>query len=233
MPLKYSIYRNPFRKKEFIATVRPRRIYDLEEVLEEMAGSSRRYSCGELREILYLFIKTVASILVDGSHIHLPFLKITTSIRGKFTGKQDKFSHARHKVNINANPGKTLKAVAADITVQKVQASRPKADISQVYDFAHETHNQTLTAGGLAEVQGTYLKINTVDAQQGIFLTMPDQADIRITQLYQNTPSRLMFVVPTDIPAGMYQLSVRTTVGNSTEIRTGVAKALLQVIITA
>lgn len=59
MPLKYALYKNPFRKKEYMATVRPDGIATLKNVLEDMAQMSRRYSVGELDDIFSLFLKAV------------------------------------------------------------------------------------------------------------------------------------------------------------------------------
>ena len=48
LPLKYSLYPNPFRKKEYMASVQPDRISALDDVLTDMAKRSRRYSAAEL-----------------------------------------------------------------------------------------------------------------------------------------------------------------------------------------
>ena len=120
MRLKFSLYPNPFRKQEYMASVQPNRIGTLDLVLERMAERSRRYSAAELRSIFSLFLRTVADLLCDGYHIHLPFLKITTSISGKFTSEKDRFDLKRHRVDVKVNPGKELTAIAKEIKVQKV-----------------------------------------------------------------------------------------------------------------
>ena len=218
MRLKFSLYPNPFRKQEYMATVQPSRISTLDEVLEHMADHSRRYSTAELKSIFSLFLKTVVYLLRDGRHIHLPFLKITTSISGKFTGEKDRFDPKRHRVNIKVNPGKELTAMTREIKVQKVKPSRPNPWINKITTFAHPG-TDALAPGRPAEVKGKHLKLSASDPEQGLFLVGSDQLRIRITDVYYNLSTRLLFQVPEGVPEGSYQLMIRTTVGNSTELR--------------
>ena len=204
-----------------MATVRPGRICTLDDVLNDMANVSRRYSAAELSGIFTLFLKTVAYLLQDGNHIHLPFLKITTSISGKFTDPQDCFDPKRHRVNIKVNPGKQLSVMARTIKVQKVTPSRPTPWVMQVHDFAQNRADAVLTLGSPAEVRGKHLKLDQTNPKQGLFLVGNRRPDIRITEVYQNLSTRLLFRVPADVPEGQYHLMVCTTVGNSTELRQG------------
>ncbi|MEQ9438735.1 MAG: DNA-binding domain-containing protein [Cyclobacteriaceae bacterium] len=229
MRLRYAIYRNPFRKKEYMATVRPRRICTLEDVLEHMASRSRRYSAAELASVFSLFLKTVAYLLQDGNHIHLPFLKITASISGKFRDENDRFDPKRHQVNIKVNPGKQLTALARTIKVEKVAPSRPTPWILAVHDLVQDQTNSVLTPGSPAEVRGKHLKLDESNPEQGLFLVATGQPDIRVSTLYQNKATRLLFQVPADIPPGAYQLKICTTVGNSTEVREECARSPLLV----
>lgn len=222
MRLKYSLYPNPFRKKEYMASVQPNRISTLDDVLQDMANRSRRYSAAELQGIFSLFLETVDYLLKQNHHIHLPFLKITTSISGKFTGEQDLFDPKRHRVNVKVNPGKELTALAKEIKVQKVEPSRPDPRISSVQDFGQRQAG-VLTPGSPAEVRGKHLKLEEHCPEQGLFLVGTSQPKIRIAEVYQNSGTRLLFRVPPDVPEGSYHLLVRTTVGNSTELRQGVS----------
>ena len=220
MRLKFALYPNPFRKQEYMASVQPNGIRTLDDILKDMAVVSRRYSESELNSIFSLFLESVAHQLRDGYHVHLPFLKITTSISGKFTDPQDRFDAKRHHVNVNVNPGKQLTATAEQIQVQKVKPTRPNPWINSVRDFGQDK-NEVLTLGSPAEVRGKHLKIDESHPEQGLFLTAPGQPDVRITKFYQNLNTRLLFRVPDDAPEGSYHLVVRTTVGNSTELRQG------------
>lgn len=220
MRLKFALYPNPFRPHEYMATVQPNGIRDLDYLLEDMASVSRRYSAAELAGIFSLFTEAVAHQLRQGNHVHLPFLKITTSIGGKFTNPQDRFDAKRHRVNVNVNPGKQFTALAEQIQVQKVSPTRPTPWIISVRDLVQDTE-RALTPGSPAEIKGKHLKMDESHPKQGLFLTRSGQPDIRVTELYVNLSTRLLFKVPADVPEGSYHLMVRTTVGNSTELRQG------------
>ncbi len=211
-----------------MATVQPDGIRTLDDVLKDMATVSRRYSEAELSGIFSLFLKSVAYQLRDGYHVHLPFLKITTSISGKFADEGDRFDPKRHQVNIKVNPGKELAAIAREIQVKKVRPSRPNPQIEIVRDFVQDKRG-VLTPGSPAEVKGKHLKIDESNAQQGLFLAGAGHPDIRITELYHNLSTRLLFRVPADVPEGAYHLMIRTTVGNSTELRYGYSHDAIQV----
>lgn len=232
MRLKYSLYPNPFRKKEYMASVQPDRISTLDNVLRDMARRSRRYSAAELQGIFSLFLETVDGLLKENHHIHLPFLKITTSISGKFTGEQDHYDPKRHRVNVKVNPGKNLTAIAQEIKVQKVEPTRPSPQIGRIVDFGQQQAG-VLTPGSPAEVRGKHLRLDDGCPEQGLFLVSAGQPEVRITEVYQNSGTRLLFRVPPDVSLGSYHLLVRTTVGNSTELRQGVSARPLLVQVFA
>ena len=232
MPLKYALYPNPFRKKEYMASVQPDRISTLDDVLKDMTQRSRRYSAVELQGIFELFLETVDYLLQKNHHIHLPFLKITTSISGKFTDEQDRFDPKRHRVNVKVNPGKELTALTRQIKVQKVSPTRPDPWIRSVWTF-NPLGSRIATSGEAVEIKGMHLKIDESDPRQGLFLAGADLADIRVTRLYHNLSTRLLFVMPQDVPAGEYRLMIRTMVGNSTELRQGYSSATIQVQLSA
>ncbi len=228
MPLKYALYPNPFRKKEYMASVQPDRISTLDDLLKDMVKQSRHHSAAELHGILTLFLETVNDHLQKNHHIHLPFLKITTSISGKFADEQDRFDPKRHRVNVKVNPGKELTAFTKQLKVQKVSPTRPTPCIRSVWTF-NQLGSQTATPGEAVEIKGMHLKIDKSDPRQGLFLTGAGLPNLHITRLYHNLSTRLFFEMPQDVPAGEYRFMIRTTVGNSTELRQGYSSSTIQV----
>ena len=77
----------------------------------------------------------------------------------------------------------------------------------------------TLQPGMALRLKGHHLKINPEQKDEGIFLLTANQSPLKIRQLITNTPSELLAVLPTVLPAPTYRLEVRTRVGNSTELR--------------
>ena len=222
MSLRYAIYENPFRKKEYMATPRPRRIYSFEDLAKRMELIyGRRYSHSELLAFFVCLTQQVEDILQEGSSLHTPFMKISASISGKFNGVQDKFDARRHKIEIKLNPGKRLKTVAKSIKTQKVSPSNPHPQVSQVHDLVQDCKNTALTIGQPAKLHGLHLKLDEADPEQGVFLISEGKQTFPVTKVFHNTLTRLFFQVPEQLAPGTYQLEVRAKVGNSTALRTG------------
>jgi hypothetical protein len=222
MSLPYSLYENPFRKKEYMATPRPRRIYKLKDLAKRMEPAyGRRFSETELLNFFEFLSREVEDILQEGSSIHLPLVKISASISGKFKDTQDKFDARRHKVEVNVNPGPRLKGMAKGIKTTKVMPSQPHPCIKEVHDLVQDCKNTALTIGHPAKLFGIHLKLNEADPRQGIFFINEEKQAFPATNIYHNTPSRLFFKVPEALAPGIYKLEVRAIVGNSTEVRTG------------
>ena len=222
MSLPYSLYENPFRKKEYMASPRPRQIYKLKDLAKRMESAyGRRYSETELINFLEFLSREVEDILQEGSSLHLPFIKISASISGKFKDTQDKIDARRHKVEVNVNPGTRLKGMAKGIKTTRVTPSLPSPCIKEVHDLVQDCKNTGLTIGHPAKLFGIHLKVNEADPRQGVFFINEENQAFAATTVYQTTSSRLFFKVPETLQPGTYTLEVRAIVGNSTVVRSG------------
>ena len=66
MSLRYAIYKNPFRKKEYMATTRPRQIYSLEDLAKRMElFYGRQYSYSQLLGFFTCLANEVEDILQE------------------------------------------------------------------------------------------------------------------------------------------------------------------------
>jgi hypothetical protein len=111
--------------------------------------------------------------------------------------------------------------------VQKQTLTTRQPRLLQYINPNNGDGNQTLTPGGGAQLMGEFLSFDPADPDQGIFLTAGDQESIRAEVVMRNTPSDLIFLVPSGLPAGKYRLEVCARFG--AELRTGVLKHPLTV----
>jgi hypothetical protein len=73
----------------------------------------------------------------------------------------------------------------------------------------------------MAQVTGHRLKFDPDDPEQGIFLIPAKNGKaIRINETARNKGRELIFMVPSDLPVGLYVLEVRTIFGRHS-LRTG------------
>ena len=74
-----------------------------------------------------------------------------------------------------------------------------------------------LKAGSVIELTGARLKFDTADSEQGVFFIGED-GEIRLSQVVENKPSRVLALLPADTAAGTYTVEVRTkNTGNKTD----------------
>jgi len=96
-------------------------------------------------------------------------------------------------------------------------------------DVATGERSSTLTPGGLGRLIGRRLKFDAADPAQGVFfLSLADGSATQVELVGENLPSKQIFGVPA-LPAGDYELEVRSTLNSGEELRKGRLKATLTV----
>jgi hypothetical protein len=85
--------------------------------------------------------------------------------------------------------------------------------VNKLTDVASGKVNEVLTPGGAVNLAGVKIRIVGDSPDNGIFLTEINSG--AITQIPANSipindPSKITFVIPADLPAGDYHLSITT-----------------------
>ncbi len=88
-------------------------------------------------------------------------------------------------------------------------------------DFASDTQNETVTPGGAAELRGSHLKVDTSDANQGVFFIAGDGTETKADTIMRNKPANLIFMVPDSLLSGDYDIEVRTIIRGHNSARSG------------
>jgi hypothetical protein len=142
---------------------------------------------------------------------------------GALIGDAAKWDPARNRLVARLRPSKELREAlkSADVTVLGM-AQVPNM-ISSVEDVVTGEINVCLTRGGMAHVHGSKIKITGSDPAIGLRLTQSGNAavwDIPTTAIGINDPSRVSFVVPSDLVPDEYTLSIITQYsGTSKELK--------------
>ena len=94
--------------------------------------------------------------------------------------------------------------------------------VLQVFkDLKSKTVNESFTPGQIASLQGSLLKFDESDPDQGIFFIGGDKSETRVTDVVKNKPSELMFFVPDSLITGTFQVELRTIFKNYKTMRKG------------
>lgn len=214
---------------DYRARVQHQRTLDLDDVINHMAARNSGISKAIMIVVFGEFLKTLITLLVDGYKIETPFAVFSITIKGDFTSPDDKFDHQRHKIELNIAVGDPLKdGFAGQLRPRKRQMVLPHPIISRCTSGSAPTASNVLWPGRIATIHGTGLKFDENDPSQGIFLTpvqssadpQPMGSPLRIDDVGHNKGRKLVFVVPPDLPPGLYQLEVRARFGRHT-VRTG------------
>jgi hypothetical protein len=110
-----------------------------------------------------------------------------------------------------------------NIIVEKIPPRKSKPILLHFHDSISDSQDEILTPGGGGKIIGTLLKYDNTDPLQGIFfVNVGNAATIQITgKLLRNKPGELIFIIPADIPAGLYRVEVRTLIKDTKAVRTG------------
>ena len=200
------------------------------EVIERMIGRGSTVTKAEALSVLEEYEAAVADILRDGEAIVTPLFKITPHISGVFVDETDTFESPRHTVQLSVNPGIRIAPIASTIKVQKVAATTPQPQPKTFKDISSQTRNEIITAGGVGELNGGMLKLNTQDPEQGVFFIAEDGTETKAGRIIRNKPANLIFTIPDDLTPGSYEVEVRAILRGTKTMRKGRLAAPLNVI---
>lgn len=222
MPIQYSLRSNPLTAADdYVANVTSSRTADLDAVIDRMVSQGSSITRADILSVFENFEAALEGLLSEGANVILPFANFSSSIKGIFDGPGDNFDPTRHQVVPNLQAGVKLRhAYRQNMAVQKQEPTVVLPSLLEYLDINTGERNTVITKGGMAQVTGHRLKFDRTDALQGIFLIDEQNNPIAITIIGENKPSRLMFMMPPDLPSGEYTLEVRTKI-NSDRLRSG------------
>jgi len=207
-------------KKSYRALIKNRYTCSLDEIVERMVRRNPGLTGPEIKGILEVFMEEVSGVLKEGGSVITPLFKARCSIAGLFDGADDYFFRNRHQVRASLKPGSLLLKMAGQVRPRKAESNLPKPYISQVTDMGTGKVNAILTPGGPVMISGARLQFDPDDPEQGVFWVSESRQLFRAAAVLHNTFSRLILMVPVDLPAGTYQLQVKSNLKTQT-IRTG------------
>ena len=217
----YSLRDNPLTEdpNDKLAQLEDVRSFTKEEIIERILKRGNTMTRTDLLAAINAYAEEIAFITEEGNTVNTPLLNTSLSISGVFVNGEDSFDPRRHTLKVNAQAGTALKDAAAKIKLTKVQGSAAVPWITGVRDTlssADDTAN-ALKAGSVIELTGARLKFDAADSEQGVFF-ISDSGEIRLSQVVENKPSRVLALLPADTAAGTYSVEVRTkNTGNKTD----------------
>ena len=148
--------------------------------------------------------------LIAGHNIITPMCNISLSISGVFDREVTEFDPEIHKLKLNYRPGVDFKNTTDQIHLVKITAAEVVPEIELFEDAESKTQNDKVTPGKAGTIKGDKLKINTEDAEEGIFFVGEDESSFKVVNFLRNKPAEIIFMIPDTLIAGNYHLQVRS-----------------------
>lgn len=185
-----------------------------EEDLVQLAVERRTdLNASTLRAALEILNELAQEKVLDGCNVSYGLSHYSTVANGVFVGEHDQWDPDRHSLGLRIDSIPALRTALQSVEVKVLGPATTGPVINTVTDHTSGTINQQMTPGGIVYLDGQRLKIagNTPDVGVRLInIHTGDELLLAPETLFQNTPTRLGILLPTDIAAGEYRIKVGT-----------------------
>ncbi|PAU93845.1 hypothetical protein CK503_09230 [Aliifodinibius salipaludis] len=224
MSLNYYLVPNQMSNNgdNFIAVSSNTQTYTIEDVFDEIVHPGSTITKAEALATFESLTDGIMKLVRRGNSVVTPLVNIRSDIKGVFETDESSYDSSRQQVVVNMSPGLRLRSVENEIEVTKVTPQKREPKLFHYYDNSSDSSDESITPEKGARITGDMLKFDEGDTDQGIFFVNTDDGtETRLdNSLLRNMPSELIFNNPA-LPAGNYELQVRTGLLNGSSIRTG------------
>ncbi|MDY3363257.1 DNA-binding domain-containing protein [Riemerella anatipestifer] len=188
------------------------------EIIEALKKEGMEIQTETAIDIITRFNRKASELVLNGYSVNTGLVYMRPAIKGVFYDKT--WDKEKHSVYVNVNQGLDLRKAVADTKVEILGEQSSPMSVFNITDKATGKADGTLTKGKNAEIKDTFIKIDGNDPKNGIvFKNLDTQNEVKLSveHIVLNEPSRLLILVPTDLEAGNYELSLTTqfTKGNT------------------
>jgi hypothetical protein len=159
-----------------------------------------------LLEILLEEIRNAKQVEFGLSHYGL-------GVDGVFVGDYAGWNNSEHKLSLHATTTAATRNALKEVSVEVRGMAASGTYVNTLTDVTSGEVNSHLIPGGGVNLTGIKIKIAGDAPSVGIHLTEVNTAtvvDIPVSSVLINEPSKITFIVPADLPAGDYKLSIVT-----------------------
>ncbi|MRM85597.1 DUF4469 domain-containing protein [Riemerella anatipestifer] len=185
------------------------------EIIEALKKEGMEIQTETAVDIITRFNRKASELVLNGYSVNTGLVYMRPAIKGVFYDKS--WDKEKHSVYVNVNQGLDLRKAVADTKVEILGEQSSPMSVFSITDKATGKADGTLTKGKNAEIKGTYIKIDGDNPKNGIvFKNLDNQNEVKLAKdnIVLNEPSRLLILVPSDLEAGNYELSLTTQYSN-------------------
>lgn len=197
----------------------------VEDLADAIIADGNEYTKATLQAVFTHFENKIRTFITSGYSVTTDNLVFIPKIKGKFT-KKGTWDSDTNSFQCSINASKTLRETFADVTPEFTGYVNTAggALIDTVTDaFTGET-NGSLTAGGTVTITGTKIKV-TGDGSGVWFVTadedgnyVEDGTAYQVETFVSNAPSKLVFILPSELSSGTFYIVIKTLFTHSTTL---------------
>jgi hypothetical protein len=212
--MKYSRFENLFSSKKGDYLVRAVDVPTVsnKEFCKAVGELAQGLSAEQMELALKLALVKLKDYLAMGVNVHLDIAEFRLGVKGVIDPagggkalKGEVKAHAPHE----------LALIAAGLTLVETQPGAAGPTLFSVQDVATEQTSEGLTPGGMAILFGHHIKIE--DGGVKLRNTATGEETVITGNLAENGMSKVIFLVPANLPAGTYRLSIETRYSGNTQ----------------
>lgn len=212
--IDYFVKQSNLPGKRCVGEIDYRKTVDLDEILRQVRREGGVLISSEMEAALKNVFTIILDNLREGNKVNLPWMQLYLGMQGEFENEDSSFDPAKHELVLKMRTGTKWKRAIQGTKMHKVRkpgVARPH--IWQVSGYQEDNIEQVV-AGQMLILKGANLKTRDVkDERQGVFFVSHDMPEpLRIPELFTNTMKQVRFIVPAHLPAGEYEIILRSTV---------------------
>ena len=200
-----------------IAIVSPAGKIDKQGVIDSIVAEGVEIKRETLEDVVNRYNRKCASFALSGWNVDTGLVYMRSVVTGAVYGM--KFDKAKNSVYVSCSQGINIRKEAANTKVEILGMMPDAMYIAQVINMQSRANDCTLTRGRNVTVEGSHLKVVGDDPYAGVYLINDETGnEIKLEDdlLVVNEPSKLLLLIPAEMPTGTYRLKVVTqyTAGN-------------------
>lgn len=170
-------------------------------------------------DIISRFNRKASELVLSGFNVNTGLVYMRPVIKGAFYGNN--WSPETNPVYIAMNQGADLRKAVSETVVQILSEQADPMSIFSITNSATGNAEGILTAGKNVEIKGTFIKVAGDLPECGIAfknISTGDIVKLQASDYVLNEPSRLLLLIPADMPKGEYDLSITSQFANTSTL---------------
>lgn len=218
-----DLYDNALTEKEGDCVARPRINGTLHnaDIARRIVEKRTEYRAETIENILRMADDEKSLAIVSGMSVVDGVGQYIVQIKGVFAKATDPFDAEKHSLTVAYTSGKTLRKRLLETEVVTNGAATVGPVIGGLTDSSTGKDDGTFTPGMPIVVGGSNIKISGTNEANGFYFVPAAEGNtpVKAKVIVHNNPSQLTVMVPADLAAGDYYISITTQYGRTANVK--------------